>query len=135
MLDGSMRLARTALLATVGGDGQPHIVPITFAVVDHRIVTAVDGKAKSSRQLKRLANVAVQPKVSVIVDHYDDADWTALWWVRVDGIAHVEEFGPSYDTGIAALRDKYAQYRGEVSLDGPLLVIEVKRATQWSAAV
>ena len=47
--------ARVARLATVG-DGQPHIVPVTFVLVDRTIVIAVDHKPKTTRNLKRLAN-------------------------------------------------------------------------------
>ncbi len=30
-------------------------------------------------------------RVALLVDEYDDADWSRLWWVRVDGIAQVLE--------------------------------------------
>ena len=122
--------ARVARLATVDVDGHPHIVPITFAIVDDRIVTVVDGKAKSTRHLKRLRNLAANPNVSLMVDHYDD-DWSALWWIRVDGTATVIESGATFDAGVGALRDKYPQYRTDVSTDGPLIVIDVKRVVRW----
>jgi len=81
--------ASVARLATVRPDGRPHLVPIVFAVAGDVIVTAVDEvKPKRTRALARLANIAAEPRVSVLADHYDE-DWTRLWWVRADGTATV----------------------------------------------
>ena len=80
--------ARVARLATVDATGQPHIVPVTFAHNDNTIVIAVDHKPKSTRNLKRLRNIEANPKVTLLVDHYDE-DWSQLWWVRADGTAEV----------------------------------------------
>ena len=78
--------ARVARLATVTAAGLPHIVPVTFAVHDGVIYTAVDAKPKSTRLLRRLDNIRHNPGVAVLADHYED-DWAALWWVRADGSA------------------------------------------------
>src|SRR5215210_939155 len=78
-----------ARLATAGRDGRPHVVPCTFAVLgDATIVSAVDHKPKRTTALRRLANIAANPRVAVLADHYAD-DWTKLWWARADGTAHV----------------------------------------------
>jgi PPOX class probable F420-dependent enzyme len=76
-------VARVARLATAGGDGVPHLVPVTFAVRDDMVVVVVDDKPKVSRDLQRLRNIAVNPAVAFLVDEYSD-DWAALWWVRID---------------------------------------------------
>jgi PPOX class probable F420-dependent enzyme len=120
--------ARVARLATVAVDGSPHVVPIVFAVDGDTIYSAVDGKPKRSRQLRRLANIAAQPRVSVLVDRYDE-DWSQLWWVRADGAATVHDSSP---TARQLLSAKYPQYSG-VSLDGPFLHIAVARWSDWSA--
>src|SRR4029453_4312281 len=73
--------ARVARLATVRPDGRPHVVPITFPLVGDAGGSAVDQKPKTTLALARLANLAVHPVASVLVDHYDD-DWARLWWVR-----------------------------------------------------
>ena len=73
-------------LATVRPDGRPHLVPCCFAVVGETVFSAVDAKPKSTLALQRLANIRSQPSVTVLVDHYA-ADWSTLWWVRVDGRA------------------------------------------------
>ena len=65
--------ASVARLATAGDDGLPHIVPIVFAIDVDMLYFAVDAKPKQTKKLKRLKNIASNPAVSVIVDHYDDA--------------------------------------------------------------
>jgi PPOX class probable F420-dependent enzyme len=115
-----------ARLATVSATGEPHIVPIVFAVDGDMIYSAVDGKRKRLRSLKRLANIGANPRVSVLVDSYSP-DWSQLWWVRADGICSIHE---SSAPAVSSLRAKYPQY-SEVTLDGPFLHIEVTRWSHW----
>lgn len=121
--------APVARLATVTPQGHPHVVPIVFAADGDVIYTAVDGKPKSTQPLRRLANIAANPSVSVLVDHYAD-DWSQLWWVRADGVASIVSDGPEFDRGLALLRAKYPQYES-VSLNGPALVVTVQKWTSW----
>ena len=118
--------ARVARLATVGPDGAPHLVPIVFALAGDVIHSAVDAKPKRHRSLRRLANIAHEPRVSVLADHYED-DWTRLWWVRADGVASVT---PTSDAGLTALAAKYPQYE-RTPPPGPFITIEVSRWTAW----
>jgi PPOX class probable F420-dependent enzyme len=92
--------ARVARLATADAAGRPHIVPVTFAVDGDTIYSAVDAKAKRSTALKRIANVAANPAVALLVDHYAD-DWDELWWVRADGTGRVVD--PEDPEGVRAL--------------------------------
>ena len=119
-----------ARLGTVSADNQPHVVPVVFAVAGDVIYTAVDGKPKSGRPLRRLANIAECPEVSLVVDHYED-DWSRLWWVRADGCARVHESGPEVDIALRLLRAKYPQYQ-TVSLDGPVIALTVRRWSSWT---
>jgi len=131
-MNARLEQARVARLATVGADGQPHLVPIVFAVVDDTIYSVVDAKPKRTTQLQRLANVADNPKVSVLVDHYED-DWSRLWWVRADGTARIVAL--SSDEGRLALQrltQRYPQYRLTVP-PGPVLAIDVTRWVSWPA--
>ncbi|MGI8998852.1 MAG: TIGR03668 family PPOX class F420-dependent oxidoreductase [Candidatus Limnocylindria bacterium] len=123
--------ARVACLATADTHGAPHLVPVTFAVHGDRIVTAIDGKPKRGPRLRRVENIGANPRVSLLVDHYDE-DWRRLWWVRADGAARIVEAGPELDGAFDALRDRYEQYR-EVDLIGPAIMVEVDRWTGWSA--
>ena len=121
-----------ARLATVGAGGTPHLVPVTFALAGDTIVTAVDGKPKRGRPLRRIENVAANPRVSLLVDAYD-ADWTRLWWARADGRATVLTDGAELEGALAALRARYPQY-ATVALTGPAMVIAVDRWSGWSAS-
>jgi PPOX class probable F420-dependent enzyme len=132
---GSFAAAQVAVLASVGSDGAPHVVPVVFAVDEGEsgttIYTAVDAKRKSTHRLRRLANIAANPRVSLLVDHYDH-DWTQLWWVRADGLADIHTAGEAMAIGYALLRRKYTQYE-RIALDGPVVTIEVKRWSSWQA--
>ncbi len=122
--------ARVARLATVDLTGAPHLVPVVFALVGDVIHSAVDGKPKRHRALRRLANIAHEPRVSVLADHYDDGDWSRLWWVRADGVARVHEASP---VALAALTAKYPQYLTAPPA-GPFLEIAVRRWAAWTAS-
>jgi PPOX class probable F420-dependent enzyme len=123
--------AQVLRLATADGNGQPHAVPCTFAVdADWRVTIGIDNKPKSSANLRRLANIAVNPLVSLLVDHYDD-HWERLWWVRADGVATIERSGELYDQHWDELRSKYRQYGGQ-RFDGPVIVVEVEAWSGWA---
>jgi PPOX class probable F420-dependent enzyme len=126
--------ARVARLATADLTGRPHLVPIVFAVDGDRVVSAVDAKPKRTTALRRLANVRQNAQVALLADHYDDADWDALWWVRAEGRARVAEPGePDAAHAVALLAERYAQYR-DAPPAGPVLLVEVERWAGWSAA-
>ena len=129
--------ARVARLATVGRDG-PHLVPIVFAVAGDTIYSAVDAKPKRSTALRRIANIRVNPQVCVLADHYDDAAWNALWWVRADGVARIVEPGGGDESeggrAVNLLAARYQQYR-EQRPTGPVVAIDVIRWSGWVAQV
>jgi PPOX class probable F420-dependent enzyme len=126
--------ARVARLATVAGDGRPHLVPVSFALDGDRIYSAVDdAKPKATRRLKRLANIAANPAVALLADHYAD-DWSALWWVRADGTARVIE--PAAAEAARArelLAARYEQYR-DAPPPGPVIAVDVGRWSGWAAS-
>ena len=104
--------APVAVLATVGSNGAPHLVPVVFAVHDDVVYTAVDAKRKTTVRLRRLANIAANPRVSLLVDHYDE-DWAHLWWVRADGVAAVHDSGEQMAAGYAWLRREVPAVRAD----------------------
>ncbi len=143
--------AKVARLATAGADGRPHIVPVVFALsadplrgdplrtdplrtdplCDDRIYSAVDAKPKRTNALKRLANIRENPAVAMLVDHYDDADWSALWWVRADGRGRVlEPELPEARQALAMLHERYPQQEPV----GVVLAVDVQRWSGWSAS-
>jgi PPOX class probable F420-dependent enzyme len=126
--------APVARLATVGADGRPHLVPVVFALAGDTLYTAVDDvKPKATLRLRRLRNIAENPAVALLVDHYED-DWTALWWVRADGTARLLD----PDAGEAAraralLAERYAPYR-DAPPPGVAIAVDVTRWSGWAAS-
>jgi PPOX class probable F420-dependent enzyme len=122
--------ARVARLATADAGGRPHLVPVVFAVEGERVYSVVDAKPKRSTALRRLANVRQNPAVALLVDHYEDPDWDALWWVRADGRGRVLE--PESDEAqraIMLLAARYPQQRAT----GAVLAVDVERWSGWAA--
>jgi PPOX class probable F420-dependent enzyme len=127
-----LRSARVARFATVAADGGPSVVPVCFAIGGTAIYHAVDHKPKTTRALARLDHVRAEPRAALLVDHYDDADWNALWWVRADGVARVLEEGAEAEEALDLLVARYPQYR-ERRPDGPVVALDVERIVGWTA--
>jgi PPOX class probable F420-dependent enzyme len=123
--------ARVAHLATVASDGKPHVVPVCFALDGDGAYFAVDQKPKTTTDLQRLRNIAANPEVALLVDHYED-DWRRLWWVRADGAARILDDGPESERALDLLARRYPQYR-EQRPRGPVVAIRISRLTGWSA--
>jgi PPOX class probable F420-dependent enzyme len=123
--------APVARLATIGADGQPHLVPVTFALAGDVVYTAVDAKPKQTTRLQRLRNIRASPRVALLADHYD-ADWARLWWVRADGLAVIHERTADLPRLAALLAERYPQYRAQPP-SGPVIQIAVHRWTGWAA--
>ena len=121
--------ARVGRLATVTAAGRPHVVPCCFALLGDTAYSAVDAKPKSTLALRRLDNLRANPHASLLVDHYDE-DWTALWWIRVDGDGRVVEDGAEHATALAALAHKYDQYRRQRP-PGAVVALDVTTWRSW----
>lgn len=121
---------RVAHLATVSAEGRPHIVPIVFALDGDTLYFAVDAKPKRTANLQRLKNIAANPAVSVLADHYED-DWTRLWWVRADGTARVVTDDSEASRAIDLLASRYRQYLTQRP-GGPVVAIHIDRLTGWT---
>jgi PPOX class probable F420-dependent enzyme len=124
--------SRAARLATVSDDGRPHLVPIVFALDGDTLYFAVDSKPKRTTNLERLKNIAANPAVSVLADHYED-DWTKLWWVRADGTARVINDDAEARRATDLLVERYQQYVS-ARPGGPVVAIHIDRLTGWSGA-
>ncbi len=127
-----------ARLATVGGDGLPRIVPIVFVAMDGVLYSPVDGKPKRSTQLQRLRDIEGNRNAALLLDHYD-ADWNALWWLRLDVECEVltADSLPMSDRDRIALglRGKYPQYELVPPFAGEPTVVRlhVLAHRAWSA--
>ena len=73
------------VLGTVHARRGVDAVPVVYVVEGGGVVVPIDAvKAKRGPRLQRLRNLEADPRVVLLVDHYDD-DWPQLWWVRVHG--------------------------------------------------
>ncbi len=118
------------MLATADAEGIPHVVPVTFVVDGDVIYTAVDGKPKRGTRLRRHDNIQVQPRVSMLVDHWSE-DWSKLWWVRVDGLAQVTADKSTVERVAGLLRQKYNQYQS-VEVGGPVIEVAIHTWRGWA---
>jgi PPOX class probable F420-dependent enzyme len=123
--------------------GAPRLVPIVFAWHAGRIWSPIDAKPKRGDDplsLARVGDVRHDPRVCVLLDHYE-ADWSRLWWLRLDGEAEVVSAPSTGADGILAgaaeaLRAKYPQY-AEVPLflgRPTALAIRIVDARGWCAS-
>ena len=112
--------------------GAPHVTPVCFAIAGETLYITIDQKPKrdQSKPLQRLRNIALNPSVAVVVDHYEE-DWTQLGWVMLRGDAQVLHSGVEHDDAQMLLRSRYPQYR-EMQLESlPVIAIRVTRTTGW----
>jgi PPOX class probable F420-dependent enzyme len=104
-----LEVARVGRLATADAAGRPLVVPVCFVLAAGRLYSAVDAKPKRTRELRRLRNIAENPRISLVVDEYDE-DWTRLRYVIVEGHADVLTDGEEFAGAIDRLVEKYPQY-------------------------
>lgn len=125
---------RVARLSTAGADGAPHLVPVVFARLGDVIYVAIDEKPKTTLRLRRLRNIAENPRAALLVDVYDE-DWSRLRWALLRGPASVLEPGTADDAerrrALAALRNRYPQYASMALEQRPLIRLRVERLTGW----
>ena len=124
---------RVARLATADAHGAPHVVPVCFALSGDTIYITIDDKPKRSptRSLKRLRNIAENPKVALLADHYDDGDWSRLGWIMLRGRAEVIHDGPEHAEAQRLLKARYAQLATMALERHPVIAIRVEHATSW----
>jgi PPOX class probable F420-dependent enzyme len=128
--------ARLAHLATADAAGAPHNVPLCYWFDGERIYFAIDEKPKrqTGLALKRMRNIAENPRVAVVIDHYEE-DWSQLAYVMIRGSARVVEDAEEYLLAMRHLRDKYVQYRGMSMTPekNPIVKIEPEKVHAWGA--
>jgi PPOX class probable F420-dependent enzyme len=123
---------RVARLGFVDDEDHPRVLPVTFAIADGAVFSAIDDvKAKSSAEPARVRYLRRRPQAALCVDRYDD-DWTRLAWVQVLGVVDVLRIGDA-PAGLAALVARYPAYRARRP-PGPLLRLRPERVLCWRAA-
>ena len=123
---------RVARLATADAKGAPHVVPICYAFDGHVLYSPMDRKPKSvePRGLKRVRNIAENPRIAFVVDEYSE-DWSALAYVLIHGTAEILERGEERDRAESLLRDKYPQYDSFLDPGCMVLKITPEKVVSW----
>jgi PPOX class probable F420-dependent enzyme len=128
--------ARVARMATADTGAAPHAIPICYWFDGTNFYFAIDEKPKraTGTGLKRMRNIAGNPRVALIIDHYEE-DWAQLAYVLVHGQARVVEDSEEYMLALRHLRDKYRQYRAMALSPerNPIVRIEPERVHVWGA--
>ena len=125
--------SRVARLGLIDDDGNPRVLPVTYALSGRRLVSAVDHKRKRrpGEELPRVRWLRARPQAALTVDHYDD-DWWSLAWVQAVGTVRVLASSDAPEA-IEALIDRYPQYRHRPPA-GPVLALDAMRFVWWRAA-
>jgi nitroimidazol reductase NimA-like FMN-containing flavoprotein (pyridoxamine 5'-phosphate oxidase superfamily) len=114
-----IRWERVCRIATVGGTGMPHLVPVCHVLDDGKIYlgSGTDGR--------KVLNLRANPELALTVDHYSE-DWSGLRGVMVQGTAALIERGPRFRRIRRLLYAKYPQYPLEAALgDDDSVIIEM----------
>lgn len=126
--------APLAHLATADAGATPHNVPLCFWFDGERFYFVIDRKPKrrAGLAIKRMRNIAENPRVALLIDHYEQ-DWSALAYVLVQGRAQVVADPAEYAAALAGLRRKYPQYRTMAlsAQDNPMVRIDPLKVHAW----
>jgi hypothetical protein len=126
------------ILCTVHAERGVDAVPVVYVVDDDDCVgVPVDlVKPKTASRLQRERNLELDPRATLLVEHWDPGDWSRLWWVRaelrwpgdVDADADVGRSGAL----AGRLAERYPQYRDQPF--ARVLVLRIVGVTGWSGA-
>ncbi len=127
---------RIAHLATASAGGEPHNIPLCFWFDGARFYFVIDEKPKREGgvRIKRMRNIAENPQVALVIDHYDE-EWSRLAYVLIHGNAEIVQDEREYAHAIQHLRHKYAQYHAmELTQEkNPAIRIEPRHVHAWGA--
>lgn len=125
---------KVARLATADAEGHPHLIPVCYAFDGTRFYTPLDEKPKrvDESKLRRVRNIVARHEASLLIDRYDDADWSQLGYVLVHGSAELiapEDEG--HTLALRLLRDRYMQYRAMTLETRTVIAITPERVVSW----
>jgi PPOX class probable F420-dependent enzyme len=123
--------ARVGRLGLLDEHDLPRVLPVTFALWEDAVWSAIDQKPKRAAEPARVRRLRRRPDAALLVDRYDD-DWSRLAWVELRGTVSVLNV-PEAPAVLDALQSKYAQYRDEPP-PGPLLRLVLDDVALWRAS-
>jgi hypothetical protein len=119
------------VLSTARGDGAIDSVPACFAIDGDRLAVPIDEvKPKATTTLQRVRNLRADPRATLLCEHWDAADWSRLWWVRLRLRLGPADAG-TIDRLADTLRSRYPHYAATTFRE--VLVFDITSATGWSA--
>lgn len=103
----SQRLGR---LATVGPEGQPHVVPVGYRY--NPDLDTIDVGGRNFGQSKKYRDVRRHPRVAFVVDDIASVQPWAIRGIEVRGVAEVlssggEEMRPGFDPEMIRIRPRH----------------------------
>jgi PPOX class probable F420-dependent enzyme len=128
-----LQAQRAGRLATVSGDGVPHVIPVCYACDGANVYIALDSKPKrvAATRLRRIRNILENPRVALVIDHYSD-DWGQLAYLLIQGSAALVQPGePEHSRAVALLRERYVQYQAMPIEQQPVIVIRPAKVVAW----
>ena len=130
---GFLLMQRVGHLATADSQAVPHVVPVCFTISQDTLYITIDEKPKrvAGPALKRVRNIEHNPVVAIVVDRYDDKDWTRLGWVMLRGRAEILRAGTEHDRAQELLRSRYSQLAAMQIAERPVIAVRLERVTSW----
>lgn len=127
-----LRNSPVARLATADASGAPHVIPVCYAFNGRIIYSVLDRKPKNVAlgRLRRIRNILDNPRVSLVVDHYED-DWQSLGYLLITGHAELLVDGSERVEAVKLLREKYHQYRSMDVDENPVIKLTPDRIIGW----
>ena len=136
-LDGGEALRRASaadhgVLATLSKAHGASLVPACYTIDGDRLAIPIDSvKPKGSAALGRVRNLERDPRATLLIEHWDAADWSRLWWVQLF-LVRTEEPEDRVARLVRGLSERYPQYRDAPFVD--VLTFRIEKAGGWEAA-
>ena len=128
-----VKSSRVAHLATVDGDGLPHVLPVCFVHQKGSFYSPLDQKPKrvvNVLNLRRVRNIQGNPDVTLVLDYYDE-EWSKLWYIQIRGTARIISESEEHKKAICSLTAKYPQYLEMKIEDYPIIKIIPFKIVCW----
>jgi hypothetical protein len=133
--DESLRRAMASdhgVLATLNKSHGAILVPACFAIDGGWLAIPIDSvKPKGSTALGRVRNLERDPRATLLIEHWDPVDWSALWWVQIL-LTRTDEPEGVVAALERSLRERYVQYRTAPFVD--ILTFRIDKIGGWTAA-
>ncbi len=136
-LDAAEALRRAAeadhgVLATLNKNHGAILVPACFAIDGDRLTIPIDSvKPKGSTALGRVRNLEVDPRATLLIEHWDPVDWDRLWWVQILLVRTTNEPAERLAALERGLRERYVQYRKAKFVE--ILTFRIEKVGGWAA--